>query len=105
MWNPSLLTPGAESRRRSVKAVPAPVPAKRRRDGITLGDSARRCDNGMRPMSQVVDSLDAARDAVERQAWRKAYDAYSSMDRAEFEARDLERFADAAWWTGRLEQA
>jgi class 3 adenylate cyclase len=56
-------------------------------------------------MSQVVDSLQSARDAAERLAWREAYEAYSNADRKSLSAADLERFADAAWWTGKLDQA
>ena len=56
-------------------------------------------------MSQVVDSLDAARSAAARHAWREAYDAFSSVDRRELTPEDLESFADAAWWTGRLDEA
>jgi class 3 adenylate cyclase len=56
-------------------------------------------------MSQVVDSLDAARAAAARHAWRETYDAYSEVDRRDLTPADLEHFADAAWWTGRLEQA
>jgi class 3 adenylate cyclase len=59
----------------------------------------------MKDVSQVVDSLDAAREAAERHAWRTAYEAYASVDRHELAPADFERFADAAWWTGRLEQA
>jgi class 3 adenylate cyclase len=56
-------------------------------------------------MAQVVDALHAARTAAERHAWREAYDAYSSVERRELTPADLEHFADAAWWTGRLEEA
>jgi class 3 adenylate cyclase len=56
-------------------------------------------------VSQVVDSLDAARDAAGRHAWRDAHSAYASIDRADLTPDDLERFADAAWWTGKLEEA
>src|SRR5919106_798357 len=56
-------------------------------------------------MSQVVDSLDAARDAAARQAWRASYDAYSAVDRSTLTPEDLESFADAAWWTGELDDA
>jgi class 3 adenylate cyclase len=56
-------------------------------------------------MSQVVDSLDAARKAAERLAWRESYDAYSGVDRADLTADDLERFAEAAWWRGKLDEA
>ena len=56
-------------------------------------------------MSQVVDSLEAARQAVARPAWREAYDAYSTADLAGLAPEDLERFADAAWWMGHLDRA
>jgi class 3 adenylate cyclase len=56
-------------------------------------------------MSQVVDSLDAARDASTRQAWRASYDAYSALDPSSLTPEDHERFGDAAWWTGKLDDA
>ena len=55
-------------------------------------------------MSQVVDSVHAARQAASRQAWREAYDAYSTADTKTFAPDDLETFAEAAWWTGRLDE-
>ena len=59
----------------------------------------------MKSMSQVVESLDAAREAVARSAWRRAYEAYSSVDRQELTPEDLESFGDAAWWSGKLDDA
>jgi class 3 adenylate cyclase len=56
-------------------------------------------------VSQVVDSLEAARDAATRHAWREAYDAYSAVDANEVTPPDAERFAEAAWWTGKLDEA
>ncbi len=56
-------------------------------------------------MSQVIDSLDEARAAAGRQAWRAAYAAYSEVDRQELTAADLESFGEAAWWSGKLEEA
>lgn len=56
-------------------------------------------------MSQVVDSLEQAREAAARHAWRDAYDAYSAAELPRLDPEDLERFADAAWWTGRLDRA
>jgi class 3 adenylate cyclase len=56
-------------------------------------------------VSQVADSLDAARSAAGRLAWREAYDAYAAADERDLSPSDLDRFADAAWWTGRLDQA
>ena len=56
-------------------------------------------------VSQVVDSLEAGRQAAARHAWRETYEAYAAADANDFTAGDLERLADAAWWTGRIEQA
>ncbi|MDQ3889191.1 MAG: LuxR family transcriptional regulator [Actinomycetota bacterium] len=56
-------------------------------------------------MAQVADPLDTARDAAARHAWRDAYDAYSGVDTRELPPDDLERFAEAAWWAGRLDEA
>jgi class 3 adenylate cyclase len=56
-------------------------------------------------MSQVVDSLDAARKAATRHAWRDAYDAYSSQDAQGLTPSDLESYAEAAWWRGKLDEA
>jgi class 3 adenylate cyclase len=56
-------------------------------------------------VSQLVDSVQTARQAAARNAWREAYDAYSSADRPDLTPEDLESFADAAYWTGRLEEA
>jgi class 3 adenylate cyclase len=56
-------------------------------------------------MSQVLDSLENARSAAARHAWRDAYDAYSQVDRGELTALDLEQFAEATWWRGKLDEA
>jgi class 3 adenylate cyclase len=56
-------------------------------------------------VAQVAEALDTARDAAARHAWRDAYRAYSGVDQLELTADDLERFAEAAWWTGRLDEA
>jgi class 3 adenylate cyclase len=56
-------------------------------------------------MSQVVDSLNAAREATARHAWREAHEAFASVDRRDLRPADLESFADAAWWQGRLDEA
>jgi class 3 adenylate cyclase len=59
-------------------------------------------------MSQVLEGspIDAGREAISRHAWREAFELFSSADEAEpLGAEDLERLAEAAWWTGRLEAA
>jgi class 3 adenylate cyclase len=56
-------------------------------------------------VSQLLDALQSARDAAGRHAWRETYDAYVAVDRPDLTPSDLESFADAAWWTGRLDEA
>jgi class 3 adenylate cyclase len=56
-------------------------------------------------MAQVLEPLQTARLAVGRHAWREAYDDYSQVERNELTPADLERFGEAAWWNGKLEQA
>ena len=53
----------------------------------------------------VLEVVDTARRAAGRHSWREAYEAYSGADELDLTPEDLERYADAAWWTGRLEQA
>ena len=53
----------------------------------------------------MTDLVDTARKAVVRHSWREAYDAYSGSGEPDLTADDLERFADAAWWTGRIDEA
>lgn len=50
-------------------------------------------------------SVEKARKAAERHAWRETYEAYGKADADELVPLDLERYADAAWWTGRLDEA
>ncbi len=58
-------------------------------------------------MTQVADDpLAAGREAVRKHAWREAYELLQSADAAgRLEAEDLEGLAEAAWWTGRLDEA
>ena len=56
-------------------------------------------------MSQVLDSLDEARGAAARQAWRAAYGAYGVVGSGELTAGDLESYGEAAWWSGHLDEA
>jgi DNA-binding CsgD family transcriptional regulator len=48
--------------------------------------------------------IDRARDAVERGSWSEAYDLFLALEPLE-RPEDRERFADAAWWTGRIEES
>ena len=71
----------------------------------TLAPVANDCDNGVWGMSQVIDSLDAAREASARQAWRASYDAFAQVETDRLGPEDFEAFGDAAWWSGRLDAA
>jgi class 3 adenylate cyclase len=56
-------------------------------------------------VTQVVDDpLEAGREAAARRAYREAYELLSKAE-AQLGAEDLERLADAAYWTGRLDEA
>jgi class 3 adenylate cyclase/predicted negative regulator of RcsB-dependent stress response len=55
-------------------------------------------------MTELMAPLDDARAAALRQAWRAAYAAYSGVDE-ELGAADLERYGEAAWWSGKLDEA
>jgi class 3 adenylate cyclase len=58
-------------------------------------------------MSQVLDdSLEAGREAARKHAWRDAYELLQKADAdGLLGAEDLEHLGEAAWWTGRLEEA
>jgi class 3 adenylate cyclase len=52
-----------------------------------------------------VDFLDVARQSAGSHAWRETYRAYSEVGEHDLPPDDLERFAEAAWWTGKLDEA
>jgi class 3 adenylate cyclase len=56
-------------------------------------------------MSHVVDSLDIAREAAARHQWREALDAYAASPADALTPEDVERYAEAAWWMGRRDEA
>ena len=59
----------------------------------------------MLSMSQVIDALVEARAAAGRQAWRAAYGAYTAVGDAELTPSDLENYGEAAWWSGKPDEA
>ena len=59
----------------------------------------------MGTMSQVVDALEEARAAAARQSWRAAYGSFGDVGDAVLTASDLESFGEAAWWSGKLDEA
>lgn len=57
-------------------------------------------------MSQVLERspLEAGRDAIARHSWHEGFDLLTEADRLDpLGPEDLEALAEAAWWTGRLE--
>jgi ATP/maltotriose-dependent transcriptional regulator MalT len=55
-------------------------------------------------LTESIVDIDRARDAVERGSWSEAYDLFLALEPLE-RPEDRERFADAAWWTGRIEES
>jgi class 3 adenylate cyclase len=53
----------------------------------------------------MAGTVEVARNAAERHSWREAYDAYTGSDDSGLTADDQEQFADAAWWTGKIDEA
>lgn len=54
---------------------------------------------------RVGDPLQAGREAAKRHAWREAFELLHAADGAsKLAPEDLESVADAAWWTGRLDE-
>ena len=57
-------------------------------------------------MTQTANKLEAGREAARRYAWREAFELFSAADGdGVLTPEDLEGFAAAAWWTGRLDEA
>jgi tetratricopeptide (TPR) repeat protein len=52
----------------------------------------------------IEDPLAAARDALDRHAWREAFDLLTKADaEGDLSARDLELLGEAAWWSGEMD--
>src|SRR5687768_12866541 len=57
-------------------------------------------------MTELLDDpLELGRSAVRRLAWREAYQHLSGAGDDSLEGEDLANLAEAAYWTGRLEEA
>jgi class 3 adenylate cyclase len=58
-------------------------------------------------MTQVVENpLQAGREAVQRYAWREAYELLkAAQESTPLGSEDLESLAEAAWWIGHLDEA
>lgn len=58
----------------------------------------------MSQRTTIEDPLAAAREALDRHAWREAFDLLTRADaKGELSAPDLELLAEAAWWSGEMD--
>ena len=55
-------------------------------------------------MAERIADIDRARDAVAQRSWSEAYELLRPLEPLA-NPEDRERFADAAWWTGRIEES
>jgi class 3 adenylate cyclase len=56
-------------------------------------------------MSQLASPVDDARASAARGAWRDAYALYGEADGGGLEPVDVETYGEAAWWSGKLDEA
>jgi ATP/maltotriose-dependent transcriptional regulator MalT len=52
-----------------------------------------------------IAEIERARAAADGASWADAYASFRDLDQSEFGAEDWERFADAAWWLGRVDES
>ncbi|MBA3728035.1 MAG: hypothetical protein H0W94_02305 [Actinobacteria bacterium] len=56
-------------------------------------------------MAERIADIDRARAAIGREAWADAYEELRALDPAGLTPRDLDGFADAAWWLSRTDES
>lgn len=56
-------------------------------------------------MAERIASIDRARHAVGREEWAEAYEEIRALDPAGLTPKDLDNFADAAWWLSRTDES
>ncbi|HEV8563706.1 MAG TPA: LuxR family transcriptional regulator [Actinomycetota bacterium] len=56
-------------------------------------------------MAERIAGIDRARDALGRESWAEAYEELATLDPSCLAPRDLEGFADAAWWLAKADEA
>jgi class 3 adenylate cyclase len=57
-------------------------------------------------VTEISDRLEHARGALAGKEWQEAYEVLAELDRTEnLDAEDLNGLADAAWWTGRMDES
>jgi class 3 adenylate cyclase len=59
-----------------------------------------------RSMTESADRLEQARTALADRHWPQAYELLTELDRTEnLDADDIDGLAEAAWWTGRMDES
>ena len=56
-------------------------------------------------MAERIADIDRARDAIGREAWAEAYEAFLPLDQLALAPRDLQGLADAAWWGSKIDES
>jgi tRNA A-37 threonylcarbamoyl transferase component Bud32/tetratricopeptide (TPR) repeat protein len=95
---------------RAIAKALARAPADRFASSHHFADALRACATAVpgaeqaAPTSAGGDFWEAGRTALARHAWREAFDIFSKADAARaLSAEDVERLAESAWWTGRID--
>ncbi len=56
-------------------------------------------------MAEHIADIERARAAVEQRSWSEGYELFRGLDPLDLYPDDWERYADAAWWTGHIEES
>ncbi len=56
-------------------------------------------------MAERAVEEELARAAFERGSWSEAYELFRDLKPLDLPAEDWERYADASWWTGHIEES
>jgi DNA-binding CsgD family transcriptional regulator len=56
-------------------------------------------------VADLIADIDRARDAIGREAWAEAFEGLRALDPSGLSPRDLEGFADAAWWLSKMDES
>ncbi|HEX9122497.1 MAG TPA: LuxR C-terminal-related transcriptional regulator [Actinomycetota bacterium] len=56
-------------------------------------------------MAELTGDVDRARDAIAHEAWAEAYGEFRLLAPSRLSPRDLDDFADAAWWLSKIDES